>query len=180
MPVPDFSPGEVLTAAAMDSIGLWLVTTQTVGAGVSSVTVPNAFNANFDNYKIVITGVDSSLDGNGLKLKLDGIATAVYSSSFVEMPYSGGAAQRNGYVNDAGGVYVGVTTTSDDIHSFIDLHAPFKTKRKTYTFSSSSANTNTSGGGYINSTTSCTAFTIDPDGAVTLTGGTIRVYGYRD
>jgi hypothetical protein len=44
MPVPDFSPGEVLTAAAMDSIGLWKVaqgsfTTQDLIAdGVFSTT----------------------------------------------------------------------------------------------------------------------------------------------
>jgi hypothetical protein len=36
---PDFSSGAVLTAAQMNSVGLWLVKTQTVGTAVSSVAV---------------------------------------------------------------------------------------------------------------------------------------------
>ena len=33
---PDFSSGQVLTSSAMNSVGLWLVKTQTVGTAVSS------------------------------------------------------------------------------------------------------------------------------------------------
>ena len=54
MPVPDFSPGEVLTAAAMDSIGLRLVKSQTfTGSGTAQFT--NCFNADFQNYRLVFS-----------------------------------------------------------------------------------------------------------------------------
>jgi hypothetical protein len=53
MPVPDFSPGEVLTAAAMDSIGLWLVKTQTFATATSPVNITDCFTADYDNYRIV-------------------------------------------------------------------------------------------------------------------------------
>jgi hypothetical protein len=58
MPVPDFSPGEVLTAAAMDSIGLWLVKTVTIPASpaTTAVDVTSCFNSNFENYKVTYTG----------------------------------------------------------------------------------------------------------------------------
>ena len=52
MPVPDFSPGEVLTAAAMDSIGMWLIKTETV-ATQSEILLDNVFTSNYDQYKIV-------------------------------------------------------------------------------------------------------------------------------
>ena len=54
MPVPDFSPGEVLTAAAMDSIGLWKVTAATVTAQ-PTLTVDNCFSANYDNYRVIVS-----------------------------------------------------------------------------------------------------------------------------
>lgn len=183
MAIKTFTAGMVLTAADTNTFlansGLVFVKSQTVGTGVSSQQVTNAFSATYENYRILITGVDCSVDSVGLKLKLDGITASVYSSAWTEATYSAGTPTRGGYVNDAGGVYVGNTTTADDIHCIIDIHAPFVSKRKTYTFQSSSANAITQGGGYINSSSSATGFTIDPDTAATLTGGTIWVYGYR-
>jgi hypothetical protein len=52
MPVPDFSPGEVLTAAAMDSIGLWKI-----ASGALSGTATNfvdCFPTDYTNFRIVI------------------------------------------------------------------------------------------------------------------------------
>ena len=42
--------------------GLTLVKTQTIGSGVSSVTVTDAFSSTFENYCIEITNVPGSLD----------------------------------------------------------------------------------------------------------------------
>ena len=53
---PTFSSGAVLTAAQMNSVGMWLVKTQTVGTAVSSVTVTGAFSADYDNYLILMSG----------------------------------------------------------------------------------------------------------------------------
>jgi hypothetical protein len=62
MPVPDFSPGEVLTAAAMDSIGMWKVASTTFSAS-SGVEMQNCFTSNYDNY-LVITNVFGSAGTN--------------------------------------------------------------------------------------------------------------------
>ena len=52
MPVPDFSPGEVLTAAAMDSIGLWKISTASV-TSQTSLIIDNCFSSNYKNYRIL-------------------------------------------------------------------------------------------------------------------------------
>ena len=56
MTYPTFNSGDVLTAAEMNAVGLWLVKTQTIGTAVSSVTVTGAFSTDYDAYQIVVTG----------------------------------------------------------------------------------------------------------------------------
>jgi hypothetical protein len=53
MPVPDFSPGEVLTAAAMDSIGMWKVAAVTF-SGSAGVEVQNCFSSDYTNYLVQV------------------------------------------------------------------------------------------------------------------------------
>ena len=53
MPVPDFSPGEVLTAAAMDSIGLWLVGEGTIN-NTTGGNFDNVFSSSYANYRITV------------------------------------------------------------------------------------------------------------------------------
>ena len=174
--------GQILTSAYVNNninSGLVYVTSVTVGSAVLTVNVPNAFSAEYDNYRIVLSNIDCSVDGNGIKLLLDGFTTAVYSSSTVSSAYSGAAPTGSGYVNDAGGILVGQSSTLNDVHSVIDIFKPFVAARKTYTFQNSQQTVVSSGGGYINSSASATGFTIDLDAAATMTGGTITCYGYR-
>jgi len=49
MTYPSFTSGDILTAADMNAVGLWLVKTQTVGTAVSSVQVTGAFSSTYDN-----------------------------------------------------------------------------------------------------------------------------------
>jgi hypothetical protein len=175
MPVPDFSPGEVLTAAAMDSIGLWLVKTQTIGTGVSSVTVTDAFSANYDAYKIVITGGTGS-SSTELRFRL-GAVTSGYRFSFIYSAYGGSVAAVTTSTGSAI-EYTGTSTTSS-LGANIEVQNPFLTE---HTFVQSATATTTFAGstsGSLETTTSYTDFTIFV-GAGTITGGTIRVYGYRN
>jgi hypothetical protein len=176
MPVPDFSPGEVLTAAAMDSIGLWLVKTQTVGAGVSSVTVTDAFSANYDNYLIQYNGGVQSADIN-LQLQL-GSTTSNYYMSLLYGSFLGGAPQNAAQNNTASwGWGGGGNTAVSTIHCHI-LN-PFKTQQthmQSFIRYSSVYGTGTC---YQGDATSFTAFTVIP-ATGTLTGGVIKVYGYRN
>jgi hypothetical protein len=177
MPVPDFSPGEVLTAAAMDSIGMWLVKTQTIGSGVTSVSVTDAFSADFDNYKITITG-GAAAANTLVALQLGSTNTGYYWSGY-QVTYAGTAAIVAGALQ-ANFQRVGFATP-DTINANIEIFQPFSTKN---TFLNAKFISNVTGGdsipfsGYLNNTTSYTGFTITTTQA--LTGGTIRVYGYRN
>jgi hypothetical protein len=79
MPVPDFSPGEVLTAAAMDSIGLWKIASGTLsGAAVNFV---GCFTDNYDNYLIKLDRVGVSATADIYYRMLEG--TTPFTSSYV-------------------------------------------------------------------------------------------------
>jgi hypothetical protein len=174
MPVPDFSPGEVLTAAAMDSIGLWLVKTVTIGTGVSSVPVTGAFSADYDNYLVTLSGSSATLS-TSLVCQL-GSVTSGYRYTFNYTTYSG-TPLAIGTATATGFEYVGAMTTTSAGASF-SLQNPFLA-RNTFC-QGAAANTNFAGtvSGVLATTDSFTGFTIITGGG-TLTGGTIRVYGYR-
>jgi hypothetical protein len=55
MPVPDFSPGEVLTAAAMDSIGLWKVASGSIASGTTNFV--GCFTSAYNVYEIHFSNV---------------------------------------------------------------------------------------------------------------------------
>jgi hypothetical protein len=53
MPVPDFSPGEVLTAAAMDSIGLWLIEKKDV-VTAGTIDFTSVFSSDYSGYRLLM------------------------------------------------------------------------------------------------------------------------------
>ena len=178
MPVPDFSPGEVLTAAAMDSIGLWLIKTVTIGSAVASVPVTDAFSADYDAYKVTITGGAGSANATlGLQL---GATTTGYYAGYNRVTFSSGLASLVADNNAAIFSRAGYGT-ANTLNANFEVHQPFATKN-TFFFAPFVAQDTTqiagAGAGFLNNSTSYTGFTIIPN-AGTLTGGTIRVYGYR-
>jgi hypothetical protein len=178
MPVPDFSPGEVLTAAAMDSIGLWLVKTQTVGTGVSTVTVTDAFSADYDNYKIVVSGVDAAGVGSAFNFQLTNQTTGVYTWSY-SLGTHGGNAFANAGNTGTTTALVGLSGDQDDIFTVIEVSNPFiSNRRAVWSALGASSVYRWSCGGATTATASNTGFSLSCASA--LTGGTIRVYGYRN
>jgi len=173
---PDFVAGQVLTAAQMNKIGLWLISSTTVGTGVASVTVSSAFSADYDNYKIIVTNVDCSVGSQDLKLTLGATATGYYGTQEYNFPTGTTGKQ---YMNNATSWLAGFTDVNDNASWSYDLLAPFKSK---YTTILGQWQGNGYAGyltGSLDNTTSYTAFTITPNSG-TMTGGTIKVYGYRN
>jgi hypothetical protein len=73
---PDFVAGQVLTAAQLNQIGAWrTVTEQTVTTG-SSFTRDNVFNADFRNYLLVVTGLNSTGANMALQLRVGGVTAS--------------------------------------------------------------------------------------------------------
>jgi hypothetical protein len=175
MPVPDFSPGEVLTAAAMDSIGLWLVKTQTVGTTVSSVNVTNAFSADYENYLVTYTGGASSSAVVPIDVQMNGSTNA----HFAILDYNGYAG-GSGVVasnNRVSWTHVGSSVGSVP-NLFFYLQNPFLAQPTFLSGSYADATNTGTINGVQTQAVSFTGFTINPT-LGTFTGGTIRVYGYR-
>jgi hypothetical protein len=124
---PDFSSGAVLTAAQMNSVGLWLVKTQAVAAGVSSIVVTNAFSTDYDNYKITYTGgVGSTFQDITMVL---GATTSNYYWVDVSSTFATGAVSGTSS-NVVSNAYwrVGKLETSGALIN-MDIINPFKTVR---------------------------------------------------
>jgi hypothetical protein len=177
MSFPVFASGDVLNASDMNGVGLWLVKTQTVGSGVSSVTVSGAFSSEYENYYVTWTGGSQSADTNvGLQL---GSTTTGYYGAFlygintVNSPFAAAVLNAASFTFFAGG-------NTNGSQGSATIYGPNLAK-KTYMDSDVNGYSTVSGhfNGREDSNTQHTSFTIIPNSG-TLTGGTIRVYGYRN
>lgn len=163
----------------MDSIGLWLVKTQTVGTAVPSVTVTDCFNANYNAYKIIWTGGTLSA-GADMSIYFGSTPPANgYYMSQLFYRYDTGASGVNTVNNQSTWVYSG-GGDANGAYVNIEVFNPFQSVRKYFSYNGMTAVPfSVTGNGYFASTASFTSITLDPGGATTMTGGKICVYGYR-
>ena len=160
-----------------DTAGLVHISRTTVGSAVSSVTVSGAFSADYDNYRILITGGSTSGSNSNLQLTL-GATTTGYHYVFVygTVALAAPALARGG--NVAHVVMWGGDT--DGMSLGIDLYGPFLSGRTSLNGGSVQYGTNGLMGhlsGFLDNATSYTDFDIAINSG-TMTGGTIDVYGY--
>jgi hypothetical protein len=165
----------------MNAVGLWLVRQQTVGTGVSSVTVTSAFSADYDNYKIVYNnGTSSASTVIGLQFG------SVVTGYFFAFNYAVFAGSPAGALADVGN-NTNVFTYSGTLHAVggsganIEVINPFISGRYTYISNSAYAGNGSYAGtqvGTLANTSSFTSFTLTANTG-TMTGGTISVYGYK-
>lgn len=154
---------------------LELVKTQTVGSAVTEVEITDAFSANYDNYIIGYVGGSGS-GSTEFDLGL-GATTTGYYRTYRNLTYGNvgttdGAANAS-YFTDA--FYI----NNSVIGNLIYLFSPYLSTR---TGIYSTLNLDTASRtyfGYLNNATSYTSFKFRGFGAVTLTGGTIYVYGFK-
>lgn len=158
--------------------GLTLVKTQTIGSAVSSVTVTDAFSATYENYLITINGGSGSADSN-TQLTFGSTTSGYYWAGYY-MLFS--SSTINGFNVNNGANFTGSYYSGNNHSSWIYIQNPFLSKTticNTIINASSTSNYIANYNGFLNNTTSYTAFTLTPFSG-TLTGGTIRVYGYQN
>ena len=178
MTFPSFASGDVLNASDMNAVGLWLVKTQTVGTAVSTVAVTSCFSSTYENYLVTLSGGTGSTDF-ALGLYLGSSQTAYYGflnyGSSASSTALGATINNSALFNFAGGC-----TSGNQAHLSVMLLGP---NLAAYTKFINAAYSN--GGNYGTAAgehrvaTAYTGFTLVPS-VGTLTGGTIRVYGYRN
>lgn len=154
--------------------GLRLIKKQTIGTGVSSITVTNAFSATYENYKIVVSG-GTATTGLNTHMFLGASATQYYAGlNFTTFATS--APSNFGANNLTTWPYVGYFDTNGH-RVTIDVINPFLAKYTTFNGPYISVNAAGHVAGVHNVATSYTDFTLSSPGG-TVTGGTIYVYGY--
>lgn len=175
-----YSSGDVLTAADLNqSSGLVLVKSQTIGSGVSSVTVTNAFSSTFENYRIVYWVTASA--NTTVEMKISGVTSAtgydsklfysaVYAAAgWTEVLAAASDAWRVGYTNAT----VTASGSVEMYRPYANLRARFSSQYSSYVAGVANGGTTAASG------TQSTGFTLRP-GTGTFSGGIIRVYGYNN
>ena len=166
------------TFATPGSGALTFIKSQTIGSAVSSVTVTDAFSATYDNYLIVVSDGVGSTNANG-KITLGGTTSGYFFSGYFVL-YSTATVTAVAASNVASWDATRFSTNAHSGH--INLQNPFLSKNTTMhtvTIGAKSDNYAANYAGFLNDTTSYTDFTITTNTG-TMTGGTIRVYGYQN
>jgi hypothetical protein len=160
----------------MDSIGLWLIKTQTVGTGVSNLLISDAFSADYDSYRIIWSGGTQSIDQN-LRMYMGATAAAGHYGVLIYGSYTGGAAAAAGDNNSNVFTWAGGGGT-DGADASIDVFNPFLARTTQIQARVRYGVVYGNYVGHLSNNTSYTSFSFAP-ATGTMTGGTVRVYGYR-
>jgi hypothetical protein len=175
-------PDKTGTVALTSDLGLVLIKTQAVGSGVSIVEVTDAFSSTYENYRIIYTGGSSSTS-QALGLQFGIGSTMTTTNYFGAAGYINLGAAAWQLASDNPGSYAGNVGGGNTTSSYLmtdvlmpnmaehtAFHGPYILsdfgRMGTHSFAQLSA-------------TQFTSFRIICNTG-TLTGGTIRVYGYRN
>lgn len=183
MPVPDFSPGEVWTAQAADSIGLWKIA-ETSFTTQANADVTGVFSSQYENY-LVVFDFTTSLTGQYTHIQLLN-GTTPKTTNYVRAGFVSTSASVLGA--DAGGAGTsgwaisGQSTTG--IRATATFYLPNANTRTGFASSSIYAGTGNiqfySGNGEQTENYVATGFRITANGNAATHTGKVRVYGYRN
>lgn len=178
MSYPVFAAGDVLGAADMNAVGLWLVKTQTFTTATPDITA--VFSADYEHY-VAVLRCTSSLTGQYTNCQLINGTTPKATN------YS-----RAGFVSTTGGV-LGADSggtgqdgwriagqSSAGIYATMHFYRPFSTAETGYKVEASYNGNYYALGGIQTESYSATGFRIVASGNAATYTGTVRVYGYRD
>jgi hypothetical protein len=182
MAIKTFTDNTTLPASDINTYltnsGLVYIKQQTVGNAVATVTVSDAFSSTYDNYRITFAGSTPSATDSFRLMISSGATTDHYSS----MNYDLYNAAVTGVlrVNNGASIYAVLNQAGDKSAQFsCDVLSPFLAQPTVMTGASFGRGYYCNFGGTRSSSTSYSSFTITIDGAGTMTGGIITVYGYR-
>jgi len=182
---PNFSVGQVLTAAQMNAVGLWLI--DEVALTTVTNNISNVFSSDFDAYKIVVSNLNNATSTTRqLNFRFRSGAgddstsnywygtILQYSSSAFNDSTSGQAQIILGFFGS--GASGGGSITLDVINPNLAVASTVFGNCTAYQ-SNVSAYVNRTHSAGMNTTTQYTGFSII--GTTDNLSGTVRVYGYR-
>ena len=184
---PSFFAGAVLTAAQMNSVGLWLVSSTTIGSAVSTINIDGCFTSDYRNYLIVFTGTNSSttniIQGNWRSSGANLAGAGTYQYGVTRFDSSATAynygSTGNTFFETGINCFTGVTTNGFAMYVYNPQSTSFETTASLTGTGVISGPSTVSAAIRLAVTTTVTGVQFRAS-AGTYTGGTIRVYGLRD
>ena len=176
---PDFSSGAVLTAAQMNSVGLWKITSVSVTSG-NLISVSNCFTSDYTNYRIVISNLKST--GNvslSMQLQASGSpSSAGYQYGHAFIIFGTAAWNVVSVTSSSSWVAPGNTNTNPPSNGSIDIYQPQVNQRTGMIAQYQSFDAAIFASGAHNDGTNIyDGFRFTSSG--TFTSGTVTVYGYK-
>jgi len=160
--------------------GLTFIKSQTIGSSVSSITVNDAFSTTYDNYLITIIGGSASANNADINIKF-GAATTGYKFTGIYMLTT--ASTVNSFASNSTGSIACGGASANGMASNVYVMSPFLSARTAVISQTAPTHSDMfrqEYAGFLDDATSYTSFIIAiAGGGQTLTGGTIRVYGYQ-
>jgi len=182
---PDFTAGQVLTAAQMNAVGMWLITSGTL-SGVDE-NFQGCFNDDFRNYKIVISDVTMNATGDIYFRMMSGATPASGAADYrwaMRGLGTGGVGADSANAGASAG-YTGMTNNGANglvVNSCIlDVYSPKLAVRTLVVNATScypSVFAHRHGMSVHNVTTAYNGFQFLTTTATTMTGE-VRIYGYN-
>ena len=169
-----------LSTSTANPPGLELVRSVTIGSGVATVNVTSCFNANYDDYRVVISNTDFSASTAALGLLLSG-TTPTSSGWYGSTIYfvSGSATINSAALSNSAFFEVGSVSANTNSSMSVDIRGPFLSTVYTRTnFTDADDNYWRIGAHCHRANASYDGFQLSSYGG-TYTGGTINVYGYK-
>ena len=120
--------GLQIGGSAVVSAGLVHISRTTIGTAVSSVTLSNIFSADYDNYRILISGGSGSAN-TYIRFQFPGAATSDYMMQLIYGAWTvgnaqlGGSSGTNQFFN-----YMGTVTTTS-LQACVDIQSPYLTEQ---------------------------------------------------
>jgi hypothetical protein len=175
---PDFTNGTPLDASSLNKAGLWLVNTTTIGNGVTSVPVNNCFPTDFSAFRIIIENLDTNGSASH-DIQLQGISTTTYFTGGNFMSWASSAITGYGPAAMVTWIVSANVPAGTGTVITLDLWNPNQARRKYGVSHGIAGNGHSMLNLYSTSSATATGFNLGKSGN-TMTGGTIRVYGYRN
>jgi hypothetical protein len=168
-----------LDIARATASGLVHIKTQTIAASptVTTVAVTNVFSSDFDNYRVIVEGIDGPAGTNILAIQFGSTTTGYYGSLYRDR--SDGGDTTTSRSNNGANLGIGLIGATTDTFTSMDIGGPNAARRTTINGTFGASAYGGWFGGILADTTAYTGFTL-----VAVTGdmrsGTIRVYGYNN
>jgi len=176
---PDFTAGQVLTAAQMNAVGLWLTKSVNIGTTVSTVNITDCFSADFDQYLVSWTTTPSTtlaIRAQFLDSGANAISTGYYYAGYFSQFTSSSLTADS--QNNGGSYRVGNISAASVGAGQFTLLNPFFTEISYMTTHHTDAGNPYHYAGYNSSILALPSLRLTTSTG-TISGGYVKVYGYR-